>query len=71
MEGSWSYILPEFRQHPFVRFWLKILSDTKKLPLSLYLIFLKIANRYGLIFTSLRKNEKSIKIDKVMPDNMG
>ena len=39
--------------------------------LSVYFILLKIQNMYGLILLNLKKNEKSIKIDKVMPDNMG
>ena len=43
----------------------------KKFSLSWYLILLKIPNFYGLIFLNLKKNEKSIKIDKVMPGNMG
>ena len=39
--------------------------------LSVYFILLKIQNCYGLILLNLKKNEKSIKIDKVMRDNMG
>ena len=39
--------------------------------LSVYFILLKIQNCCGLILLNLKKNEKSIKIDKVMPDNMG
>ena len=39
--------------------------------LSVYFILLKIQSFYGLILLNLKKNEKSIKIDKVMPDNMG
>ena len=38
--------------------------------LSVYFIILKIRNCYGLILLNLKKNEKSIKIDKVMPGNM-
>ena len=38
---------------------------------SVYFILLKIQNCYGIILLNLKKNEKSIKIDKVMPDNMG
>ena len=67
MESSWSYIFPEFRLHPFVRFWLK--SDTKMFSLSLFLIILKIPNCSGLIV--FFKSEKEIKIYKVMPGNMG
>ena len=39
--------------------------------LSINLIRLKIGNFYGLILLNLKKNEKSIEIDKVMPGNMG
>ena len=39
--------------------------------LSVYSIRLKIWNCYGLILLNLKKNEKSIKIDKVIPGTMG
>ena len=39
--------------------------------LLVYLILLEIRTCYGLILLILKKNEKSIKIDKVMPGNMG
>ena len=71
MESSRSYVLPEFRLDPFVRFWLKIYSDTTIFSLSVYFILLKIRNCYGLILLNLKKNETSIKIDKIMPGNMG
>ena len=71
MECFWSYILPEFRLYRFVRFWLKIESDTKFFSLSVYFILLKIRNWFGLISFNLKKNEKIIKIDKVMPGKMG
>ena len=71
MESSWSYILPEFRLYPFVQFWLKKYSDTKIFSLSVYFILLKIGNCYGLILLNLKKNEKSIEINKVIPGNMG
>ena len=38
---------------------------------SVYLILFKIRNCYGLILLNLKKNEKNIKIDKAMQDNMG
>ena len=71
MESSKSYILPEFRWHHFIRFWLKIWSDTKNFSLWIYFILLTNLNCYGLILLNLKKNEQSIKIDKVMPGNMG
>ena len=36
-----------------------------------YFILFKIRNCYGLILLNLKKNEKSIKIDKVMSGDMG
>ena len=39
--------------------------------LSAYFIRFQIQNCYGLILLNLKKNEKIIKIDIVMPRNMG
>ena len=39
-------------------------SDTKIFSLSVYFILLRIWNCYGLILLNLKKDEKSIKIDK-------
>ena len=38
---------------------------------TVYFFILTIQNCYGLILLNLNKNEKSIKIDKVMQGNMG
>ena len=44
--------------------------DTNIFSLSVYFILLKIRNCYGLILLTLKKNEKNIKIDKIMPGTM-
>ena len=56
---------------PFCTILTKIYSDTKIISLSVYFSILKIWNCYGLILLNLKKSEKSIKIHKVMPGDMG
>ena len=43
----------------------------KNVSLSVYFILLSIRNCNGLMLLNLKKNEKSIKIDKAIPGNMG
>ena len=56
---------------PFCTILTPNIKSHKIFHLSLYLISFNIQNCYGLILLNLKNNEKNIKIDKVMPGNIG